>query len=82
MKDVLGNKIEVGCEVVFHPKGLASVSDHLAVGKISRITEKRVYVEYECEHHVDGRYWGKRVVGMKEYPRSPEQVYVIGNKND
>lgn len=77
MKDFNGNDISIGDTVLFHPKGLASVSDHLALATVTRLTEKTVFVEYECEHRVSGGMWGKRVTGMKEYPRRFDQVYVI-----
>lgn len=77
MKDFNGNNISIGDTVLFHPKGLASVSDHLAFGVVTRLTKKTVFVEYECEHHVSGGMRGKRVTGLKEYPRRFEQMYVI-----
>ena len=77
--DFMGNEIKVGSTVIFHPKGLASVSDHLAIGVVTRITAKTVFVEYECEHHVSEGMWGKRVTGLKEYPRRFDQVFVVGD---
>lgn len=78
-KDFVGNELKVGQVVLFHPKGLASVQDHLAIGIISAINPKTVMVEYECEHIVQGdRPWGRRTVGTKAYPRKFNQVHVIG----
>ena len=75
--DFVGNEIKVGNTVLFHPKGLSADTNHLAIGIVTHITAKTVFVEYECEHHVSGGRWGKRVTGMKEYPRRFEQVYVV-----
>lgn len=79
VKDFLGQTLEVGQTVLFHPKGLAAVSDHLTVGTITRITAKTVYVEYHCEHLAKvSKGWNyKRVEGVKEYPRRFDQVYVL-----
>ena len=63
--------------MLFHPKGLASVSDHLALATVTRLTEKTVFVSYECEYSSNGTKLGKIKQGMKEYPRRFDQVYVI-----
>lgn len=77
MKDFNGKDISIGDTVLFHPKGLASVSDHLAIATVTRLTEKTVFVSYECEYSSNGTKWGRIKQGMKEYPRRFDQVYVI-----
>lgn len=86
MKDVIcdfvGNEIKVGNTVLFHPKGLTSVSYHLAIGTVTRITAKTVFIEYEREGIDKGMRWNKTKVGMKEYPRRFDQVYVVVSENE
>lgn len=76
MQDFTGKEITVGCTVVVHPKGLSAVSEHLVLAEVTRLTSKCVFVKYYCEY-LEGTYWSKRKVGDKEYPRKPEQVYVV-----
>lgn len=71
-----GVELEVGQSVLVQPKDASAVKEHFAVGTVTRITAKTVYVEFECDQGYNYRL-RKYVKGLKEYPRKPNQVYVI-----